>query len=57
MLSANAIVLLYGTRVGIPVSLASFVVMNRPVDPVSNIPMSTRSWYLMPRSCGVSYVL
>ena len=56
VLSATAIVLLYGPRVGSPVSLASFVVMNRHVSPVSNITMATRAWYLMPGNCGFSCV-
>ena len=56
LLSATAIFLLDGPRFGSPDSLAYFVVMKRPVDPVSKMPMSARAWYLNPMMCVVSCV-
>ena len=43
-----------GPRVGSPDSLAYFVVMKRPIAPVSKIPMATRAWYLKPMMCWMS---
>ena len=56
MLSATAIVLLYGPRVGSPASLAYFVGMNRPVATVSKMPMDARTCSLKPSRCGMSCV-
>ena len=42
VLSATVIVLLDSPRVIILASMESFVVMKRPVAPVSNIPMAAR---------------
>ena len=43
--------------VGSPASLESFVVMKRPVAPMSKMPMATRVWSLKPMMCGLSCVL
>ena len=43
VLSATAIILLDGPRVGSPASLASFVVMNRSVALLSKMPMAVRA--------------
>ena len=34
-----------------------FFVIKRPVAPVSNMPMASRAWSLMPSRCGMSCVL
>ena len=57
LLSETGIVLLDGPKVSIPAILDYFVVMKRPVTPVSKIPMDAGSWSLKPMMCGVSCVL
>ena len=57
VLYATAIILLDGHKVGSLASLASFVVMKRPVALVSKMPMDARAWSLKTRRCGVSCVL
>ena len=57
VLYATAIVLLDETRVGSPASLASIVVINRPVAPMYRIPMAVRAVVLFPSWCVMSVVL
>ena len=57
LLSSTAIFFLDVPIVGSPASLESFVVMKRPVAPMSKIPMATRVWSLKPMMCGLSCVL
>ena len=57
VLYATEIVLLEETRVGRPASLASLVVMNRPVAPVYRMPMAVRAVVLFPSWCVMSVVL
>ena len=57
MLYATVILLLDETRFVRPASLASLVVMNRPVAPVSRMPMAVRAVVLFPSWCVMSVVL
>ena len=56
VLYATAIILLDGHKVGSLASLASFVVMKRPVALVSKMPMDARAWSLKTRRCGATCV-